>query len=205
MFAFTTDIDVSALTGILSRIPGALDANREPMRGAMTNAMAEVMRFEQRRFRQASGSPGNPWRDIKPITKQRRAERQLSQATKGKRKSLPSNFWANQFFPVLSDTETLERGLFEKGGSGHFQQLDIDSIREGVAGGSHPVFKGSVGQLAVIHHDGTALIPARPVMGPLDAPTLDAVGAMIGGGVTAVFDALTTGIGGEPGSMKVAA
>lgn len=194
-FELTIDLDTSLLESVVNRLPSSLACNREPMRAAMAAGSRWIMRFEQSRFRAASGGDGT-WPDITMRTKLARLRREAkSQKSKTK---INAALVAGQHLPILSDTGTLEASLFEEGGSGHFQSFDVDSVSEGVSGGSHPRFKGSVGYLAVIHHYGSGSIPARPVMAMPDQTCLVGVGGVLAEGIQTAFDMAITGYGNPP-------
>jgi len=163
------------------------------MRSGMASASMELMRFEQRRFRSASGGDGT-WPDLTFSTKQKRIRRD-ARAAKSKTR-ITRQLVMGQHVPIELDTGTLERGLFEQGGSGHFQKITADAVSEGVAGGSHPRFKGTVGALAAIQHYGAGHVPARPLMAQPDGAAMTMIGAKITQGVQATVAAVISQYGG---------
>lgn len=194
-FELTLDLDTSLLESVLNRLPASLACNREPMRAAMAAASRAVMRFEHSRFRSASGGDGT-WPDIAMATKLSRLRRQAKGS--GSKARITKALAAGQHLPILSDSGTLESGLFEAGGPGHFQSIDESGVSEGVSGGTHPRFKGSVGFLATIQHYGSGRVPARPVMAMPDQTCFTAIGGLLTGGAQAAVDALISGIGQSP-------
>lgn len=161
MLSYSITLDTTPLMAALARLPAALDASKPPMRGAMEEASTQLMLYERRRFRSASGGDGT-WAPLAFSTKRSRlyAERKAA----GSKTRLTKAIIAAAVMPVELITGSLESGLFEKGGPGHFQSFTPDSVSEGVEGGTHPSFKGGVGKLAVIQHYGSGNIPARPLM-----------------------------------------
>jgi hypothetical protein len=219
MLSLSVDLDVKPLTALLRALPAALDCRREPMRGAMDQASAAVMRGQARRFTSASGGDGT-WLDIKPATKAERLRRQKQEHVKSflkpywkqhgvtSRKTMAmlteaatavtAKMAATAVMPVLFEHGELEAGLFERGAKGHFVEFTKDGVSEGVSGGRHWRAPISIGALALAHHLGVPSknIPARPVMGPVEQHELQAVAGALSGGVAAAFGAAAATVGG---------
>lgn len=195
MLSVSITYDLSQFSALIGVLPGYLDARREPIHGAMDRASVELMRGQQRRFVSASGGDGT-WLPHAELTKYKRLRKQKLLA--GATQAITARLVAATFLPLLYVTGTLELGLFERGGSGHFVDFEADRVTEGVNGGSHPDTTISVGELAIIHHFGSPKkhIPARPVFGPVDFATLEAVSADLTRGVVDAVVAAAAAIGG---------
>lgn len=190
----TIDLDPSLLVGVLAKLPAAIDARREPMRGAFAKASTALMRWENARFAAASGGDGT-WRDLAYMTKRLRIERQIKLS--GSKTKLTQSIVAGAHLPILFVFGDLEKALFDFGAPGHFQAFDMDGISEGAGDGQHPDAKMTFGALATIHHKGSGRIPARPVMADPDSSTVNVIGGELGAGLNAVFQSLASSIGGE--------
>lgn len=186
--------NIDPLARALAALPAALDCRKAPMRGAMDAASANLMRGQQRRYVSASGGDGL-WLPLKPKTKAARLRAQIKLA--GATAKVTAALVASAVMPILYVTGTLERGLFERGSTGHFVDFDRDGVREGVQGGTHPNAPMSIGALAIAQHMGVPSknIPARPVFGAIDGATIEAVGGDLQQGVSAAFIAAVQSVG----------
>lgn len=164
--------------------------------GGMLNQWgARMEAFTKRRFTQFSRGGGD-WPPLARTTyENRRSDRSgqnIGQAKRAAQKALDTARSPKAFdrafarvqkyntfkTAVLVDTGTLRRGL-SLNGPGNVREVFANGrfigVRYGIAGGSHPKGKLTIGRLAAIHHTGAGRLPQRRIIVKPDAATIAAM------------------------------
>ena len=151
------------LKAIVARIHGGHGAEWTKIKKQWAVRLAA---FEKRHFQKAS-TGGGGWAPLATST----------QHTRGKKPRARGRAQvAARQHAILVNTGTLKRAL-NLGGLGNLNKPLRKGVRYGIGGpGIHRGGKMRIGRLAVIHHAGTATIPARPIIVPPDAKTQAALG-----------------------------
>ena len=174
MIETTVKVDLSGLKRFQRVIEEDLRRRANgPIRRAIRQWGARYRSFAQQRFVTFSRGGGD-WKDLADSTKARRRAGRKGKRTKKGRKGVEGA--ATGTFAILRDTGTLLAALAPVFSSkpGQLQQDIPFGVRVGYGGpGRHPRGKVTIADIASFHQEGFGNLPARKIIVPPDAPTMD--------------------------------